>query len=152
MNNGFVEHTIHWMTTPNQLREIADKKLLGIENKKLDEIYKNINLTCKVCPNSNYHPLKIGCCAHCGDTSAHFCISTENQRKQFNVLKTRYDYHKIIGFYRYGTGCILPRSKRSIICNQYNCGECGITKDDQKKIDIILGRIIELRKRLNLIY
>ena len=32
MNDGFVEHTIHWMTTPNQLREIADK---------MEEKYKN---------------------------------------------------------------------------------------------------------------
>ena len=34
MNDGFVEHTIHWMTTPNQLREIADKMEKKYQNAK----------------------------------------------------------------------------------------------------------------------
>jgi hypothetical protein len=48
------------------------------------------------------------------------------------------------GFWRKGKGCILPRSKRSLTCLEFHCGNDGKYKDDHSfhQIDNQLIRIL----------
>lgn len=120
--------------------------------KKLDALYKEANLPCKKCPDTNLFGR--GCCYGCMSSNGFFELDhirrSQNRTKQLNNLKEKYKFDLRLGFFEEGKGCKLPRAERSTLCNKYFCLECSVP--NEYEIRTVCKEITIEKEKLDMIY
>ena len=71
------------------------------------------------------------CCSNCAGHMG-YLINHDKRMLFVHMLEFAKTFDKKLGFWREGTGCILPRSIRSPVCLSYFCGSRKIDVDTSK--------------------
>lgn len=95
----------------------ANSRIVEI-SKRLAELFDPVSLKeCSICKKKQR-----GCCNDCYSSYAYFKkLNNLNAKRELISLQKKYGWNAY-GFWS-KTGCLLPREKRSFICQDYFCDE-----------------------------
>ena len=127
---------------------------------KLDKEYKNLANKLVLCGTDK---CKECCCNECAKFDGYFILNMPYLNKDYyiNELKKEYHFDPILGFFDPNIGCILPRNKRSTICNDHFCRKFFFNEDGTERIGYlkeipriksICTTIKNIKKRMGIIY
>jgi hypothetical protein len=81
----------------------------------------------------------MNCCHSCYDSVGYLGDQLYNKEEQQTILAL---FKPMIGFWRQGRGCVLPRRLRSITCLGYNCNPMPTASEWMRQSDSSLFRIL----------
>ena len=141
---------------------MTDGSNLNTEQERLDYYYDKLlkefdsikpeSMLCgtEKCPGREFNDSKQGCCKNCGKHNGFFTYEPHN-KENLIVLKDKYKFDTILGFFEEGKGCKLPRKLRSMTCTSWFCEDMSMNID-RHKIVLICRKITSIKQNMKTIY